>query len=232
MNASVLADYNNPDSFGSRMRARRMAPLVGLILKSHAERGRVRILDVGGREQYWKVLDKEFLLDRGVTITILNLPEDLAGEENDLFKYAVGDACNLPQYEDNAFDIVHSNSVIEHVGGWEKIKEFARETNRLAPRLFIQTPYYWFPVEPHFIKPLHHWLPKPIRARIWMRFTMGQRGKAANIDEAMHKIDDEPFLLDMKMFRFLYPDCAIISERFLLMRKSMIAFRDRAPNSP
>lgn len=223
-----LANYENPNSFGSRMRARRLAPLIELVRKVHAAKGSVRILDVGGRETYWRAAGVDLLKELRVKITILNLPCDLAGEPNEIFEFAVGDACDLSQYPANEFDIVHSNSVIEHVGNWDRVKAFACETGRVAPSLFIQTPYFWFPIEPHFIKPFHHWLPKSLRVSIWLRFRMGERGRAKDIDQAMMKLDDEPYLLDMRMYRFLYPDCVILRERFLLFTKSMVAFRDRA----
>ncbi|MGD9420532.1 MAG: methyltransferase domain-containing protein [Verrucomicrobiota bacterium JB025] len=225
MKVTKLANYEDPNSFGSRMRAKRLAPLVDLIKKVHAAKGGVRILDVGGRETYWKALDAEFLKQHNVTVTIMNLPCELVGEESPTFKYAPGDACNMPEYEDGSFDIVHSNSVIEHVGNWDKVKAFAREVQRVAPNLFVQTPSYWFPIEPHFIKPFHHWLPKPVRVWIWMHFGMGQRKKAENIDEAMTQFDDEPYLLNMEMFEYLFPSCRILRERFLFFTKSMVAYR-------
>ena len=226
MKSDQLTNYSNPESFGSRMRAKRLAPLIGLITRIHAEKGAVRILDVGGRELYWKALPAGFLEGHNVKITILNLPCDLAGQESAVFTYAVGDACDMGGYPDNSFDIVHSNSVIEHVGNWERIKAYARESRRLAPHLFIQTPYFWFPIEPHFIKPFHHWLPKSLRVTMWLNFKMGARAKARDINEAMNKLDDEPYLLDMRMFRYLFPDCRILKERFLFFTKSMVAFRD------
>ncbi|MEI6673570.1 MAG: methyltransferase domain-containing protein [Verrucomicrobiota bacterium] len=226
MNTHKLTNYDNPNSFGSKMRARRMAPLLGLISRVHAQKGKVSIIDVGGRGVYWKAFSSDFLEQHGVKITILNLPCDLVGEESSIFSYVSGDACDMAQYPDHSFDIVHSNSVIEHVGNWDKIKSFAKEVRRLAPILFVQTPYFWFPVEPHFVKLTHHWLPKPLRASLWMRFQMGYRGRAKDIDEAMRKVDDEPYLLDMRMFRFLFPDCRIIKEHFFLLTKSMMAFRD------
>jgi hypothetical protein len=63
---------------------------------------------------------------------------------------------------------------------------------------------------------------------MWLRFKMGQRGMASNIDEAMSRLDEEPYLLDMRMYQFLFPDCRIIRERFFLLTKSMVAFRERA----
>ena len=226
MDTKKLTDYCNPQSFGSKMRRRRMVPLVGLIRNLYRKNGKVNILDVGGREVYWHSLPERFLKDHNVKITILNLPCEPIGEDCEEFKYEVGDACDLAQYQDNSFDIVHSNSVIEHVGGWEKIKSFADEVKRVAPNMFVQTPYFWFPIEPHFIKLGHHWLPKPLRLSRWLKSNMGSRGSAGNLDDAMRNIDDEPYLLDMRMFKFLFPDCRIIRERFLCFTKSMVAFRD------
>lgn len=225
MNTSALTDYDNPNSFGSRMRARRMGPLMDLIAKVYRKKGRVAILDVGGKTQYWNSIPGDFLKKHNVIITILNLPCDLVPEESEIFRYVAGDACDMPEYADDSFDIAHSNSVIEHVGNWGRITAFANETRRVAPNLFMQTPYFWFPVEPHFIKLFHHWLPRPWRARMWMWFKMGQRGQASDIDQAMIRLDDEPYLLDLTMYRFLFPDCTIIKERLLFLTKSMVAYR-------
>lgn len=229
MNTEPLTNYDNPGSLGSRLRARRMEPLKTLIRRVHAAKGSVSILDAGGRETYWKGIDRTFLEDHNVHVTLVNLPCDLGSGGDRLFTHAAGDACELARYPDHAFDIVHSNSVIEHVGNWHRVDAFAREARRVAPNLFVQTPYYWFPVEPHFIKPLHHWLPKPLRASMWMRFRMGHRGRASDLGDAMRRLDDEPYLLDQRMLRFLFPDCRILKERFLGLTKSLIAYREADP---
>lgn len=221
-----LADYDDPKSLGSRFRAKRMAPLIELINRVHEQNGSVKLLDVGGRKTYWKALPPGFLEERKVIITILNIPSDLQGEDDAVFKHVEGNACDMPQYKDNEFDIVHSNSVIEHVGGWEKIRAFAREVRRVAPNVFVQTPSFWFPVEPHFIKLFHHWMPRSLRISMFMRFRMGQRGRAANLEEAIRKVEDEPYLLDYRMFRLLFPDGKIIRERVLFFTKSMVAYRN------
>lgn len=206
-----------------------MEPLKTLIRRVHAAKGAVSILDAGGRETYWNAIDRGFLEHHRVHVTLVNLPCDLGGGDNPMFTHAVGDACDLGRYPDAAFDIVHSNSVIEHVGNWHRVDAFAAEARRLAPNLFVQTPYFWFPLEPHFIKPLHHWLPKPLRASMWMRFRMGRRGRASNLGDAMRRLDDEPYLLDQRMLRFLFPDCRILKERFLGLTKSLIAYREADP---
>ena len=207
------------------MRARRIAPLLNLIKTVHARRGKVDILDIGGRKTYWNAIPVGVLEQHKVQITLLNLPDELQSVDDGIFKSVAGNACDLSQYADNAFDIVHSNSVVEHVGNWHNVKRFAREANRLAPCLFIQTPYYWFPIEPHFIAPFFHWLPRPFRISLIMRFSLGRRGKAATLDEAVQKIEDEPYLLDQRMFRLLFPDSQILKERFFFVIKSIVAYR-------
>ena len=73
--------------------------------------------------------------------------------------YVQGDACALP-FADGAFDVVHSNAVIEHVGGRERQEAFVREAVRVGRRVFVTTPNRWFPIEVHTRLPLVHWLPE------------------------------------------------------------------------
>jgi hypothetical protein len=62
-------------------------------------------------------------------------------------------------FERNAFDIVHCNAVLEHVGSRERQKEFIVEMCRIAPRRFLAVPNHRFPVEHHTGLPLIHYLP-------------------------------------------------------------------------
>lgn len=220
-----LTNYNNPNSLGSRMRAKRAGPLLRLIESTYEAQGRVRILDVGGRQEYWRIVPPAWFSQMHIHITLLNLPSDLRREESEHFSHRAGDACDVREFGDNAFDIVHSNSVIEHVGGWDRIQKFAAEANRLAPSHFIQTPYYWFPIEPHYVCPFFHWLPLPWQIALIRRFTLGSRGRASSLADAWSKIADAPRLLDLKTFRLLFPNSTIMKERFFLLVKSMIAVR-------
>jgi SAM-dependent methyltransferase len=80
--------------------------------------------------------------------------------------YVQGDACALP-FADGSFDVVHSNAVIEHVGGRERQKAFVREALRVGRHVFITTPNRWFPVEVHTRLPLVHWLPEAAAGRTY-----------------------------------------------------------------
>ena len=81
-------------------------------------------------------------------------------------RYVQGDACALP-FSDREFDVVHSNAVIEHVGGRERQEAFVREAVRVGRRVFLTTPNRWFPVELHTRLPFVHWLPDPAARRVY-----------------------------------------------------------------
>lgn len=80
--------------------------------------------------------------------------------------YVQGDACALP-FPDASFDVVHSNAVIEHVGGRARQEAFVREALRVGRRVFLTTPNRWFPVEVHTRLPFVHWLPDGAAGRVY-----------------------------------------------------------------
>jgi SAM-dependent methyltransferase len=74
-------------------------------------------------------------------------------------RFVSADAMALP-FDDDAFDLVHSAAVIEHVGSRERQRRMLGECLRVARRgVFLTTPNRWFPVEFHTQIPLLHWLP-------------------------------------------------------------------------
>jgi SAM-dependent methyltransferase len=80
--------------------------------------------------------------------------------------YVQADACALP-FADGAFDVVHSNAVIEHVGDRHRQQAFVREAVRVGRRVFLTTPNRWFPFEVHTRLPLVHWLPDRTAHRVY-----------------------------------------------------------------
>ncbi len=81
-------------------------------------------------------------------------------------RYVQGDACRLP-FGDGEFDIVHSNAVLEHVGGPERQRAMVEEALRVGRRVFLTTPNRWFPIEVHTRLPLVHWLPDDLAGRAY-----------------------------------------------------------------
>jgi len=182
-----------------------------------------RIVDLGGWKSYWTGLE-DLWRNRNLSITLINLEEKSEHTEGH-FIYMSGDARCLDEIPDNSFDIVHSNSVIEHVGTWSDKRNMAKEVRRLAPRYYVQTPNYWFPYEPHIRLPLFHWLPEPWQLRILMSRPCGFHPRARNIDEARAILSDAS-LLDATAMTTLFPDARIEREHFGPFTKSLIAVRD------
>jgi len=185
---------------------------------------RFRILDTGGRPRYWEMLPSD--LRPKVNISILNLGNEVSNfidPSNDLrVDYEVGDACDLP-HEDNAFDLVHSNSVIEHVGSYERMQRFAEEVRRVGRGYFVQTPSFWFPIEPHYGVPLVHWLPDPMRVCLHTRMRVGFKPRCS-FPEALAQVDGTKIITRWQMSR-LFRDAEIHNERFAFVTKSLIALR-------
>ncbi len=147
--------------------------------------------------------------------------------ESGQFVEQIGDACDVASVGDNSFDIVHSNSTVEHVGDWNRVESFAREARRLAPSYYIQTPYYWFPLEIHNLLPFFHWLPEGIRAKILLHLRLGHFAQFTHdMGEAMRFVQYSSRLLDRAQMAYLFPDARIRFEWFGPFPKSLLAIRD------
>jgi hypothetical protein len=126
------------------------------------------VLDLGGQPATW---DHGFVPP--LDLTILNLPDTVKQRGNfrgHKITYVEGDACHSPGYQNLAFDVVFSNSVIEHVGGLDRRAEFAREVIRLGQSFWVQTPSVWFPIEAHTGMPFWWFYPSVVRSLILKRW--------------------------------------------------------------
>ncbi|WEK43518.1 MAG: methyltransferase domain-containing protein [Candidatus Sphingomonas colombiensis] len=204
---------------GNRFRTKRFARFLALLDKLPAKDGPARILDIGGTREYWQAL-RPLWEGRKIDVTIVNL--DQPTEDDDVFHLRSDNACAL-HYPDMAFDVVHSNSVIEHVGHWPEMAAMAREVRRLAPHYYLQTPNFWFPVEPHYRSLMFHWLPESYRAARLVNRRHGFRS-ASDYDEAMRNIQTV-VLLTARQMGALFPDARIERERIGPLTKSLIAIR-------
>lgn len=153
-------------------------------------------------------------------VTIVNL--DVEDRSDGRFTYRRGDGRCLP-FADNSFDIAYSNSVIEHVGGEQEMQALAAEIIRVAPRYYVQTPCRWFPVEPHTLIVLLHFLPNGLYRKLAPY--LGLHGWLCG-RRATERVIDATDLLDLARFRRLFPAARILPERFLGMTKSLIATND------
>ena len=93
----------------------------------------------------------------------------------------------------------------------------------LADRFWIQTPYRYFPIEPHWLFPGFQFLPVAARARVAARWPVNpypSADVAAGVGDAL---DVE--LLSTTELRHLFPEATILRERFSGLTKSLIALR-------
>jgi hypothetical protein len=224
MISTAIGNYDDPASIGSKLRRRRSGPLCDLIERIYFAKGSCSILDLGGTERYWNILGEDFLRERNCEVVLLN-QAPIPVRSTGIFRVELGDACAVAA-KDNSFDIVHSNSVIEHVGGWQRARAFSAEARRLAPSYFVQTPNFWFPWEPHFGFPFFQLLPIPVRAALLQRGRRGFYRRCENLSSAVDIVESIR-LLDIRMIRELFPDATILRERFLGLTKSFVAIRDR-----
>jgi hypothetical protein len=142
-----------------------------------------------------------------------------------------GDARNL-HFADGQFDIVFSNSVIEHVGSFDDQQAFATEARRVGTRLWIQTPAYECPIEPHFLGLFLHWLPSRFQASLARIFSIRGLTGAASPAELLEIARSTRLLTRHEMVR-LFPDCQIWTERLLwVIPKSHVAVRGVRKSDP
>nr|WP_196799867.1 class I SAM-dependent methyltransferase [Mariprofundus ferrooxydans] len=222
-----IVNYDNPDSIGSKFRTKRIKPFLSLLAEAYEKHGCVNIIDMGGTKTYWNIIPDDILSKYNVSITLVNLPGNNQPADEGRYKYVEGDCCDLSLlFDDGSFHIAHSNSVIEHVGDWDRMILFAKEVSRLAPAYFVQTPNFWFPVEPHCMIPIFHWLPRQVRVFLILKLNMGNWSKQDSVDSAVRAIDSAQ-LLNKRMFNELFKDAALSTERLLFMPKSIVAIRKK-----
>lgn len=214
-NGTMNPIYRVYAAVSPRFRKGRMAQLLRFARLSSES----RVLDVGGVPWFWEGVPLP------CRITLLNLRNAAGMEQHaERFELVEGDATRL-SYADGSFDLVVSNSVIEHVGTWENQRRFAAEVRRVGRRLWIQTPARGFLVEPHLIAPGIHWLPRSAQRRLIRWFTVW----GWTVRPSRERVDaflDEVRLLTYREMRTLFPDCEIRRERVLGWTKSYIAVRD------
>ncbi|HLW71210.1 MAG TPA: class I SAM-dependent methyltransferase [Candidatus Binataceae bacterium] len=177
------------------------------------ERG-TRVIDLGGTTTIWN------LIKTPLDVTIVNLTCTDPAKNTDShhhFTFVEGDATQLHDYSDNSFDIVFSNSVIEHVGGEPNERKFAGEARRLAPSYYVQTPSVYFPLEAHTGIPFWWAMPRALRARM-------HRGWEKTLPDWNEMIRGTTVITRRKLQGY-FPDGTVKTERILGIPKSYYVYR-------
>jgi SAM-dependent methyltransferase len=148
----------------AKARARRHATFFGM---TGLEPG-MRVLDVGCGSLGLRALEPDLEIT-GV---------DLVARPEYPGPFVQADVADGLPFADGEFDLVYASSVIEHVPRPRRAA-FAAETRRVGRGLYVQTPAFSFPLEPHSLLPFAHWLPRAIRRPYWR---LGAQGVWEDID--------------------------------------------------
>jgi hypothetical protein len=206
----------SPTSLGAKARMRRWELFQDLFPRID----NLHVLDLGGTVEAWQRAPV-----RPRHVTVLNLSEP--GEsDDDWITPVTGDACHAAEALASAnskarFDVVFSNSLIEHVGGHARRLELAEQVTQLAPRHWVQTPYRYFPLEPHWLFPGMQFMPAAARVKIAMHWPLVHT-KPTSIDDARHEVLWTE-LVGIAEMRQYFPTSTILHERALGITKSIIA---------
>lgn len=208
-----LANNTDPASLASKLRQKRTSychEIVTAIPKP------MKVLNVGGVENELRALG--VVDEPAVSCTILNVYPVPTTAGNVIS--VVGDARNMHQFRNKEFDFAFSNSVIEHVGGYEGARQMAEEIRRVSRRYFVQTPNRNFPIEPHFLVPLFQFLPLALRAKLVQSFRLGWCPKTPDAAAAQELVASVN-LLTTRQMGALFPDAVLVPEKLFGLTKSI-----------
>jgi hypothetical protein len=200
------------------MRARRWE----LVRECFGDLSTLRVIDLGGTVEAWRRAPLD-----PAHVTVLNLFEPGESDEPTLLP-VTGDACRAREALAAAgapteYDVVLSNSLLEHVGGHAQRTALAAEVHALAPWHWVQTPYRYFPVEPHWLFPGLQFLPMAARARLAARWPLAHSSPSSP-EAAMSEVQWTELVGAAEM-RAYFPDSRIHHERLAGLTKSLVAIR-------
>lgn len=175
-----------------------------------------RLLDIGGTEAWWDTIGDGG--QRDLTVVLLNPKAQQVSKPG--FEAVVGDGRSLA-FSDRSFDVVFSNSVIEHVGDLADQQRMASEVRRVGARYYVQTPNKWFPIEPHFVFPGFQFLPVAVRTEMLLRFNLGWFPKMSDRATARRAASSIRLMTEGEL-RQLFPGGTIHRESFVGLTKSLI----------
>lgn len=209
--------------FSAKQRAQRFAQLSEFVREMLRP---IRIIDIGGTNEFWEA--GGWADNDEVQITLVNHVSQPQIHSN--ITPLQGDATQLKEHETQSFDLAFSNSVIEHLFTFDAQSKMAGEVQRVGRHYWVQTPNYWFPIEPHFHFLGWQWLPESVRVGILRRKRCGWRGKTPNVDRARELVREVRLMTRSELSR-LFPNGEIRAEKSCGLVKSWIAVGSQ-PQSP
>jgi hypothetical protein len=215
----ILADPDKAYSLGSRCRALRFEEL----LRRFPNLEDMRVVDLGGTPDFWRAAPI-----RPKHVTTVNLDNNYRADESWL-DHVVADACELASLEacPGSYDLAISNSLIEHVGGYQRRRNLARVVMAAASSYWVQTPNRYFPIEPHYVAPGFQFLPTGARAAAVQHWPLARDRVLTRADALAHVLSID--LIGPTELQYLFPDSRIWHERIAGLSKSIVAIKKAFP---
>jgi SAM-dependent methyltransferase len=180
--------------------------LFHLFLQKHSVSKEVICLDVGGTSGGFERLGE---LCRAVAVNI-EIPDRMAG-----WDIVLADGRCMP-FADKSIDIVICNALLEHVN--TNRKDLVAEIRRISKRgYFVSVPYYYSPLEPHYLIPFFQFVPEKVR--VFLLFRLGLTLGWMNRDN-YHEIR----LFTRRGLMKLFPEAQISTLRCYGIPVNLVAF--------
>jgi len=204
----ILFDNTNPHSLSSLLRKKRKEffyNVMGLDSEPQNANSQLKVVDLG--------CGPGMVLDEIQNVIGVNLiPQKTS------YKYFVlADAKFLP-FKSKSIDILFSNSLIEHIPPQDR-KKVADEIIRVSRKFFIQTPYRYFLLEPHYLIPFISFFPRKLQKKILKVIPQ-------KIYFGWYPKEEEIYLLDIREAKKLFPNAKIKIEFFLFLPKSIYIIKN------
>ncbi len=197
-----LIDINNSKSLAVKVRQENFKIFKNLVLSFGRK---VKVLDFGGRQTYWEMM--EFIDPNIIDVTLINLEDIQVSLPN--FRAIKMDVLDLNIFKFDC-DIIFSHSLIEHIDH----KKFAELISYFRKPYFIQTPNKHFPIEPHFMIPLFQYFP------LWLKMTC-----VRNFRKELEYEVESIKLLDRKELERLFPNSTILGGKLFIFIQSFVVYK-------
>ena len=190
--------------------------------------GPLRLIDLGGTADFWENwgLAKQPVLD----VTLVNDHHQDKTHEHEVMplpniRTVRADVLTLSAADLAQYDVIFSNSLIEHLPSPESQRQLAQAIIDSGRPYFLQTPNKGSPVDPHFPRPYVPFFaayPRPLQARLLSWSALGSGSAAPSYQAALVRLANyHP--LTARGVRRLFPQARIVVERPLGVPMSIIA---------
>jgi len=190
--------------------------------------GPIRLIDLGGTVKFWENWGLSERPSFEVTL-VNNHDKDKCHADDPIrlpnIRRLRADVLTLSAADFAEYDVIFSNSLIEHLPGRELQLKLARAIVDSGQPYFLQTPNKRSPLDPHFPRPYVPFFaayPRSLQARLLSWSALGSSSASPSYDAALTRLENY-YPLTTRDVRQLFPQAKILLERPFGVPMSIIA---------